>query len=450
MNNPESLQSWSSANERDEQLTTWSIKKEIGWLSNEIKEDVANQAFEVAEKLEIVPDAETRKIIEKIFKKCLENHPGIQEDLKDLDILSYQKNIYASHPELWNFLTFDMWINSFHGKKYADLMPTEKIQLIAFEKAMKDLLPLPIGLKEKDGSFNINSLRSRYVTKLNGTMNNVISTFKRDQMSNLGDIKKTLTSDYWLSPLEAIKFEKYLQDVKKDAEAHNVTEASIRWYVAAFIAGMAVALLWVMVYQNIFDPSWKTETTINEINLWDPSTLASLITAEQPFQIIWESTEKLYDDTNSVWLGKLGKDIINSMQSRTVKMSLNWKIWVEYNFNDGAKFTYSEATDLITVELPYPTFTIRESRGEVLDRNSEWFEVSRFNNTEQKLLESLNEKALQEISNQEELIDMSAEQASNIIYAIYGPVLEAHKHAIKWVVINIKGDPKGKREFLKD
>ncbi|MBP7848574.1 hypothetical protein KA013_05225, partial [Patescibacteria group bacterium] len=58
-------------------------------------------------------------------------------------------------------------------------------------------------------------------------------------------------------------------------------------------------------------------------------------------------------------------------------------------------------------------------------------EISKFDNTEQSLLAELNEKALLEAVNQEKLIDMSAGQAADIIYAIYSPVLEAHKHTIK-------------------
>ncbi len=438
------------ASEQDQIADSLQIKENIAWINAEVMADTSRKAFEIAPLLEVPSDPTIHAIVEKILKKCLDNHPGMQEALVRENMNSFKQNLFASHPELWNFATFDMKIHNFSCDNYADLTPMEKIQMITLRKAMYDMIPLPIWLKNKNWSYNIDQLKSRYNSKISSVVSDLLSTFKWDQAANLLNIKKTLVNDYWVSDADATHFEQYLEEVKKECEKNNVSEASLRGYVFAFIAGILVTVLWVVLYDKITNPRWMAEVKLDEIKLWDPSTLASLVTAEQPFEISGTRTESLYDTTaDSSLVGRIAKDIINSAQSRTVTMSLAWKVWVEYNFNDWTTFTYNQSTQLITVELPYPSFVMRETKWKILNRDSELIEISKFDNTEQSLLAELNEKALLEAVNQEKLIDMSAGQAADIIYAIYSPILEAHKHTIKWVVVTIKWDSKGKREYLK-
>lgn len=81
-----------------------------------------------------------------------------------------------------------------------------------------------------------------------------------------------------------------------------------------------------MVYDRITNPRGMAENNMGEINLGDPSLLAKLVTAEQPFTVNGTRTESLYDTTGSDGIEKIAKDIINAAQSRTVTMSLDGKV----------------------------------------------------------------------------------------------------------------------------
>lgn len=106
--------------------------------------DTSRKAFEIAPLLEVPSDPAIQAVVEKILKKCLDNHPGMQEALVRENMNSFKQNLFASHPELWNFATFEMRINNFSCDNYADLTPMEKIQMITLRKAMYDMIPLPI------------------------------------------------------------------------------------------------------------------------------------------------------------------------------------------------------------------------------------------------------------------------------------------------------------------
>ncbi len=244
-------------------------------------------------------------------------------------------------------------------------------------------------------------------------------------------------------------FKQYLEKVAKEHALSQPDQGSIYGYLFAFIAGVALTLCGVMVYDRITNPRGMAENNIGKINLGDPSLLAKLVTAEQPFNATGTRTESLYDTTESSGLTRIAKDIINSAQSRTVTMSLDGKVGVEYDFgtDKGATFEYDPTTKMIELQLPYPTFKIREQKATVLARNSERLEVSKFNNTEQKLLEELNTKALEKAETQQLLIDMSAQQTAKIVNAMYTPVLKNFNNQVVGVQVTIQGIPP--KKFIK-
>lgn len=149
----------------------------------------------------------------------------------------------------------------------------------------------------------------------------------------------------------------------------------------------------------------------------------------------------MYDTTNETGLARIAQDIINSAQSRTVTMSLDGKVGVEYDFDtkNGAVFMYDPKTKFINVQLPHPTFKIRDQKATILARNSELIEIAKFNNTEQNLLDELNEKALQEIGTQQALIYMSMKKASEVIYTMYGPILHHFKQDVIGIQVTVTG-----------
>ena len=128
----------------------------------------------------------------------------------------------------------------------------------------------------------------------------VSSTFQVDQRANAGQTLKTLQETYGMTAKEATMFKQYLDKVAKEHALTQPDQSNIYGYLFAFIAGAAVALCGVMVYDRITNPrgTGMAETNMGEINLGDPSLLAKLVTAEQPFTVNGTRTESLYDTNN--------------------------------------------------------------------------------------------------------------------------------------------------------
>ena len=415
------------------------LHKEV--VATEHTKQTAHHAFEMAQQNEILPTPEVTKLIDKVLAKCLDNHRGLQKPLLGKQLEQWQSEIFQKHPELWSFITLELKINNFSCDGYDHATPTEKIKLLALHGAMHDLLPLAPGLKTKSWAFDVAKLRRRYMQKLEEITVDVSSTFQFDQRANAGQTLKTLQEVYGMTTKEATMFKQYLEKVTKEHKLSQPDQGSIYGYLFAFIAGVAVTLCGVMVYDRITNPKGMAENNMWEINLGDPSLLAKLVTAEQPFTVNGTRTESLYDTTNETGLARIAQDIINSAQSRTVTMSLDGKVVVEYDIDtkNGAVFMYDPKTKFINVQLPHPTFKIRDQKATILARNSELIEIAKFNNTEQNLLDELNEKALQEIGTQQALIYMSMKKASEVIYTMYGPILHHFKQDVIGIQVTVTG-----------
>lgn len=404
-------------------------------------QEQTHHAFEFAQHVEVAPDPKIQGLMDRVLKKCLDDHVDLQKPLLGKSLAGYQQEIYKTHPELWHFLTFQIGINNFSCDTYQELTPTEKLKLLAFHGAVHDMLPWSIGLKNEQGRFDTVAFQKRYANKLESVVQDIASTFMIDQWSHAGQTLVVMQKEYGFTLEEAKAFKAHLEKIAKAHAATQPEQWNMVWYMFAFVAGVAVTLLWVMVYDRITNPKWMAETQLWPINLGDPALLAKLVTAEQPFTVNGQRTESLYDTTGSGGIEKIAKDLINAVQSRTVTMSLDGKVWVEYDFEvkNGATFTYDPKTKLISVQLPHPTFTIRQQKATVLARNSEWIEVSKFNNTEQTLLDELNEQALQKVETQQGLIDMSMKQTADIVHAMYSPVLKNFNKQIIGVQVTVSG-----------
>jgi hypothetical protein len=425
-----------------------SVQDELDLIEDEVKTNDAkrkmtHEAFASAERIETMPTPQIIALTEKILAKCLKEHASLQAWLSWKNIKAYQNQLYNSHPELRKVAVFDLWINDFSCAVYDDLQPSEKIKLLAFEWAMKDMLPISPWLKQKSGKFNAEKLIARYRSKIQEVTGDLLSTFKRDQAKNLLSVEKTLINNYWFTPKEATNYVVYLQNVQKemDAQPWLYTESWIgpTWY--AFIAGIIVWVGWVYLYKYLVNPRGMAETQLDLVKLGEPSTLAKLITAEQWFSVTGKRTESMFDTTGDSSLMATAKDLINNAQSRTVTMLLEGKVAVEYDFNgeQGASFKYSNEEKMIIVDFPKPNFTIRDENATVLQRNSEVIEVDVLNNTEQNLIRELKEKTLSDVAKQEQLINMSQQQLVEIIYLIYEPFLTSFGKEVKGVRVNVAG-----------
>ncbi len=418
------------------------LQKEV--VATEQTKQAAHHAFEMAQHQETLPTPEVAKLIDKVLARCLDNHRGLQKPLLGKQLEQWQKEIFQKNPELRWFVTFEMKLNNFSCDGYDHATPSEKIKLLALHGAMHDLLPLTPGLKTKSWAFDIAKLGKRYKHKLEEITVDVSSTFQFDQLVKAGQTLKTLQETYGMTTKEATMFKQYLDKVGKENALTQPDQASEYSFLIALFAGIAFKIGATIIRDIVSNSKGMAETNMWEINLGDPALLAKLVTAEKLFSIKGARTETLYDTD----LTRVAKDLINKTQSMTVTMSLDDKVAVEYDFgiNNGATFTYDPTTKLINVQLPYPTFKIREQKATVLARNSERLELSKFNNTEQKVLDELNIKDLEKAGKQQSLIDMSAEQTAKIANAMYSPILKNFNKQVVGIQVTIQGQ--APRKFL--
>lgn len=389
-------------------------------LSHLQKEVVAHeahmqQARDFMQHCEVAPPINIKSITEKILKKWLDAHPELQKPLLGKELMAFQKELYTKQPELWQFMTFDVGIHSFSCDHYDDLQPTEKIKLIAAHGAIYDMLPLSIGLKNKQGTYDLAKLKSRYLGKLEEVTQNLTSTFKWDQWKNLGNITNTLQKDYGLTTAEAQAFKQYLDAVEKEYQKTQPQEANM-WYFFVFLAGMAVATLGFVLYDRITNPRGMVDIS-TKTSLWPISLVTRLRTAEQPFSSKGPATAYLYDNPDN-----LLKKAINAFQSRSVTMVVDGKVGIEYDLSglqDGKQIMYDKKTKMIEIELPEPTYRVLDQKAQVLARNSEVLEISKFNNLEVTLIDSLSAAAVNKVIEKDELLNISLRRVSEFLIAAY-------------------------------
>lgn len=423
------------------------VKENIQKEDNIKNDIIVSEWMKQINSISVSPDPIIDRINNTILDKALSEHGHLQEWVANKSLSTIQKEIIGSHPELTSFLLFDMNINSLSCDSFSWLLPLEKIQIIALQSTIHDKLPFFPGLKNKDWSFNNEKFKQKFKYKVEATVKDLMSNFKWNQIKHFWVVKSALIKEYWLSEADASKYIAYLEKVRIQYESNQPVQWNV-WYWIAFAAGVAVTLLWLAVYDRIMNPKWMSERDMWVIDLGDTNVLAGLITAEQDFEVTGTQTDKLYDTSNETGIVWKLKDIANIAQSRKITLALSGKIGVEYTLatQDGASFTYDPSTKLINVQLPTPKFTMRDKKATVLERNSEIIEISKFNNTEQELINSLSEKVLWEAEKQNELVDISINQTANLIYQIYAPVIKRFGKEVKWITVTVNNN---KKEFLK-
>ena len=100
-------------------------------------------------------------------------------------------------------------------KKYEQLSASEKIKILALydtlnSKVYQRMKPY----KNEKNKIDINKFKQAYADHIKLIIDHLGIDFKLSQLSNFGNIKKTLKEEYKLTEKEAVKFIAYLEALK--------------------------------------------------------------------------------------------------------------------------------------------------------------------------------------------------------------------------------------------
>jgi hypothetical protein len=422
------------------------IEKKSNYDSSEKNQNKKVDSLYLNAGSEILTDPEVKKVCNKIISKWLENSSIDkiflnQKSLENQNLSAYLDDIVVKYPQLWSFLYVDFWMGDFKNKRYSQLNSEEKVKFLALEKTLHGSLnKLFAPYKEKNGRIDEIAFRRAYAEQVKGIINTLAIDFKLNQLSNLLDIKKTLKQDYMLSDIEAQKFILYLEEIKKNPK--NLTEAwSGTWYLIMLFAGILLWALWMKLYYDIITPDPETIIKTGRVTIWDPRTIAKLMTVEADFSTTGTMRKEQFKvDPNDNWLKNKSKELLNVAQTREIVMELNGKFWVVFDL-DNSRFEYDYDTKKIYAYLKNPELTILQSHPKVLSRNSEVFEINAFNNAELELLDSMKNDVLMEASNRDLIYLKAKDNAAKILEAIYWQAFEITQTPFYWVEVIIDQNP---------
>lgn len=392
----------------------------------------------------------------KILETSLKNNPKLEQKFLSIDLRDYVDRTLHDHPELWPYLTFDLWLQSLKNKHYSRLSIHDKLKLITLEKTLQDSprYRFEKNTKNKDWKYDTQWFKQRYRDKFIEVISTLSRDFTRNQRSNFWFIKQTLTNTYWATEEAAEEYIAYLDEVKKQLEAQNPTQLWGRWYV---VVAILAAILWAVghkMYQDFMDPKGIEIISLDRISLWDPETLSKFVSAEQSFSLSAKKRKTQFDDDS--WISRLA----NMAQSKEVIISLDGKIAVEYDVSskNWASYYYNPQTQIIEIVLPSPSLALRDSQAKVLNTKRERIQISDFNNLEFELIDNMKEEVLRDDETKTKLIDLSVSSAASLFYEIYAPIIESNlvnngTMSVQGVTITVQnptGTPTTQQQFSKN
>ncbi len=378
-------------------------------------------------------DPKTQWIVNKVMDSCINK---IETSFNSIwSIQSFQQKIYEKNPELWNFLTIELWINNISCDNFHDCTPDEKMLLLTIEKTLAEDTFFTRYKREEDWSFNIEIFKKKFSNASRSVNEEISDTFNETQ-SYFSDPKESFKISFWLTDDEADSFIKYLEEVKTNIDATKPQEAGIGTVIAVVATAVVTSLL-RMKYIDIKYWDWEKKIKTWLISLWDPETLASIITAKQGFEMVWDLDHSLYEENSDDWWFKRnGKKVVNARQSKELQMTLYGELWVTFDLH-WAKFNYNYDSKMIEIELPEPEAIMLYSDPIVNYKNWEVFEMEVFKNDEIELYKELENKALSDAKTRELLISKAHEWAMDIFLKVYWPVLENSWEELKWITVTM-------------
>lgn len=390
-------------------------------------------------------DPDIKNATAKISAKCLESNAMNKlltstEMLKDKKVSDYIHEVLRVNPELRLFISANLWVDKLMDKKYNQLTPDEKIKLLALHDTLQNKVYQAFEpYRDDQGKIDMNKFKKAYGDHMKGMIKSLSTDFKLAQLSNLGDIKKTLKEEYKLTEKESTKFIVYLEELKKQPKSSNVKEAGSWYFIVAGVSLILGIVLWVIGANYYFDFTHPAppETVIQtgRVTISWPKEIARLGTVEADFKTagVVKKEQRKVKDTDG-WLKQQAKKLWNAAQSQEIIMELNGKFMVQFDL-DNSTFEYDYGTKKIYAHLKKPKIAITEANPKIIKKNSEIFEIKAFDNTQMELLDSLKKDVVVKASEQSMLYVKAKESAEKILNAIYGDAFRITKTPFNWVEV---------------
>jgi len=348
----------------------------------------------------------------------------------------YLDEVLKINPELRFFMS-ENWMNQFMDKKYEELLPAEKIKILAlYDTINSRIYQFSNPFKDKNWKIDITKFWKAYNHHIKSIISNLWVDFKLTQLSNLGNVKKALKKDYNLSDQEVDKFLNYLEELKNHSK-NEVQEAWAWAYIFFLLAWVALGALGMSRYNNFMTPKTDTVVRTGRVELWDPRMIAKLLSTEADFKTTWSIYKEQFKiNENENWLIEQAKKLWNVAQNKEIIMELNGKIAVEFDL-DNSKFEYDYDTGKIYASLKNPNILITEANPKILKRNSEIFEIKAFDNAQMELLDNLKKDVLSDVESRRMIYDKAIENVTKILEALYSHSFEISGMKFEWVEVII-------------
>lgn len=388
---------------------------------------------------------ETKNLVnsatEKVMDWCLKN-PKLskylvnQEVFRNKNISVYLDNLVKKNPELWSFIYVDLWLNSARKPKYEQLSSPEKIKLLALDNLLNNKVSTFFSsYTNKAGTIDVTLFKNSYKEQMKWFVSNLTIDFKLNQLSNLWDITKTLKNDYKLTDKEASVYVSYLENLKN--QSNNVQEAWLWWYAFVAVLSMIVWAMGMKYYYDFTHPESQTIIQSGRVEIWDPKTIAKLLSVEAPFKTTWTLKKELYkinDDDNAIL--KALKKSANIPQSHEITMEVDGKYAVEFDL-DRSTFEYDYTTKKIYAHLKSPKILITDFNPKIIKKNWEIFEMSTFDWVQTELMNTLKENVVKEGKNRTDILNKAKINTANTLRWLYTLPLSLWKFDVSWVEVII-------------
>ena len=134
-------------------------------------------------------------------------------------------------------------------------------------------------------------------------------------------------------------------------------------------------------------------------------------------------------------LVSLGKRVINTAQSKKVRMELEWKLALQYDMWRYCKMELDHATGIVHLTLPQPELIVIESKAKVLNKSNERVQLKAFDNAELELQQQLKQQAVNDALKDPAFYQKAKDQTKNQLFSLLKS-LNPYGVQVRWVIIH--------------
>lgn len=420
----------------------------------ETRDSVKNTKKDRIENLDTLrEDPLIKSATEKIATKCLENNETnklfSKEIFKQYKVADFINRVEKTNPELWFFLSAELWMFDIKDKTYNQLTADEKLKLVAIYDT---LAPNKVyeffmwSYRNSAKKIDVTKFKQRYANQLNVIIDSFTIDFKLAQLSYGLDTKKMLEREYHFTEQESAKYMNYLEEIKQHPDHVVTQEAKMDpgvWILIWIAIGLILWYLGKSRYDNFMKGATSEVIHTGQIKINNPKDIAELLTQTAEFQTAWsDRREQFKVDTNQTFLGQKSREFLNIFQNNQIDMELNGRYAVSFNLDSAnATFYYDFDKNKVIAHLKKPTIVIVESNPKVLKNNREFVHIKARDNAELELLKSLEKDVVEKASENNEVCKRAEENSERILWRLYSYMIDfqntisGKKQPFNWVEV---------------